>query len=537
MEREFAAINAETPIPLNATSLFAQALRERECLQAAVSGDSLEDCPGFEDYDVTLSPSEAAKAAARSDACLRELEVTEGEGLESVPLALGLEGTEGGRLESDPVTVGLETTEGQESETRTLRLDDIKKERPESEAALATVNQEAATSDPSRMPRFELTSDPDAFTSFEPYSAGVGDFGSTRLGRSLACGRGRQGTALLHLDDDAVFARTVELGKAEEEPCTPQLVRGKVKTWIRGEVLGRGTMGVVSSALDRNSGQVFAVKEVPIDMSFESDAIFRKSLEDEISIIKDLQHPHIVSYLGQDYVGSCLYIYLEYMPGGSVAHVLSQFGPFEESLVAVYTRELLEGLDYLHTRDPPVIHRDIKGQNVLVGLDCKVKLADFGCSKRRQESSETMFAQTMKGSVPWMAPEVILHQGYGLRADIWSLGCVVIEMATAARPWNQFENVIQACFHIARSDDTPPTPPSASATCLSFLEACLRRDPVVRLSACELLLHDFVRRLVPEGHHRRTTEHYFETHPDYGEDLHDFVAVNSMTLAPKAHTP
>ena len=80
----------------------------------------------------------------------------------------------------------------------------------------------------------------------------------------------------------------------------------------------------------------------------------------------------------------------------------------------------------------------------------------------------------MKGSVLWMAPEVIMHQGYGLRADIWSLGCVVIEMATGQRPWARFDNVVTACFHIARSEETPPAPSSASATCghdFVFLEA------------------------------------------------------------------
>merc|ERR1712203_1178810 len=111
------------------------------------------------------------------------------------------------------------------------------------------------------------------------------------------------------------------------------------------------------------------------------------------------------------------------MPGGSLAQVLSQFGPFDESLIATYAHELLEGLEYLHTREPMVLHRDIKGANILVGLDCKVKLADFGCSKRIADT----LAFTIRGSIPWMAPEVIIRTGYGKKADIWSLGCVVIE--------------------------------------------------------------------------------------------------------------
>merc|ERR1712176_1544667 len=118
-------------------------------------------------------------------------------------------------------------------------------------------------------------------------------------------------------------------------------------------------------------------------------------------------------------------------------------------------------------------------------------MGDFGCSKR---SIETM-SRTMKGSIPWMAPEVIQHAGYGRGADIWSLGCVVIEMATAQRPWGKFDNQMAACVKIAMSEDTPPVPERLSPQCKDFLECCLRRDAVVRLSAAQLLLHDMVKQL------------------------------------------
>merc|ERR1712046_474126 len=109
--------------------------------------------------------------------------------------------------------------------------------------------------------------------------------------------------------------------------------------------------------------------------------------------------------------------------------VLSQFGELEESLIRTYTKEAFEGLEYLHGQEPPVLHRDIKGANILVGLDCRVKLSDFGCSKRT--SDDTTGTLSMRGSIPWMAPEVIRETGAGRKADIWSLGCTVIEMGTA----------------------------------------------------------------------------------------------------------
>lgn len=277
---------------------------------------------------------------------------------------------------------------------------------------------------------------------------------------------------------------------------SPSAVHGKQFTWVRGQGLGKGSLGRVFCALDQVSGQQIAVKEVLLDPSDKDDMSFRASLEHEISILKDLKHPRIVSYLGHDYIEGLLYIYLEYMPGGSLSQVLGQFGPLEESTMAMYMRELVEGLEYLHTRDPPVLHRDIKGANVLVGLDCKVKLADFGCSKRHAELAGcSMKEQSMKGSIPWMAPEVVMQTGYGRSADIWSLGCVGIEMATAHQPWGHFDNPVAACFHIGMSQSTPPVPEALSPICRDFLASCLQRQPSLRPSASQLLLHHFVAHL------------------------------------------
>merc|ERR1712139_594009 len=121
-----------------------------------------------------------------------------------------------------------------------------------------------------------------------------------------------------------------------------------------------------------------------------------------------------------------------------MAKVLNDFGAFEDSLIGTYAKQLLSGLEYLHTRSPHVVHRDIKGANVLVGVDGMVKLSDFGCSRRTLET----VTKAMCGSIPWMAPEVIAHARYGRAADIWSFGCVIIEMGTATPPWGEFDNVM-----------------------------------------------------------------------------------------------
>lgn len=300
---------------------------------------------------------------------------------------------------------------------------------------------------------------------------------------TLTCTHGPHGItgiSLAGLDLDRSNSRTMSSENA---------VRGKHFSWARGETLGQGSLGRVFKALDQKTGKILAVKEVLIDRSTDADVKFREALENEVNINKELSHPQIVSYLGHDRIDRNLYIYLEYMPGGSVAQVLSQFGAFDESLISLYMRDLLEGLEYLHTRTPPVLHRDVKGANVLVGLDCRVKLSDFGCSKRTDDT----LLRSIRGSIPWMAPEVITGSGYGRRSDVWSLGCVAVEMATAKNPWGNFDNPMAAMAKIAMSSASPSLPDNLTQVCVDFVGACVQRDKRSRPCCADLLHHEFVR--------------------------------------------
>merc|ERR1711972_219728 len=157
-------------------------------------------------------------------------------------------------------------------------------------------------------------------------------------------------------------------------------IKGEHFSWVRGESIGQGSSGNVFKALNQSTGEIMAVKEVHFDPQRRSDTKFKAQLESEINIMRELRHANIVSYYGSDIIGNNLYMYIEYMAGGSMAHVLNQFGAFGESLIQDYSKRLLNGLEYLHSRDPYVVHRDIKGANVLVGMDQAdqvVKLADF----------------------------------------------------------------------------------------------------------------------------------------------------------------
>ncbi|XP_024518433.1 mitogen-activated protein kinase kinase kinase 2 [Selaginella moellendorffii] len=269
-------------------------------------------------------------------------------------------------------------------------------------------------------------------------------------------------------------------------------IRGSFR-WTRGELLGEGAYGKVFAGLNQTTGELMAVKQLKIEPTDgQSRAVYLASLEREIDLYKQLRHRHIVGYIAmeQDEANNLLYIFLEYVSGGSIQSMLERFGRFSESLVRIYTRQLLLGLEYLHANK--IVHRDIKGGNVLVDADGVVKLADFGASKAFHDPTITDGCKSIRGSVFWMAPEVIKGDGYGRRADIWSVGCTVIEMLTATHPWPGIDNTWTAIFHIAKASSGPPVPADASECAKDFLQQCFNLEARSRPTASQLLLHPFV---------------------------------------------
>lgn len=259
--------------------------------------------------------------------------------------------------------------------------------------------------------------------------------------------------------------------------------------WRLGSQIGAGSYGSVFRALNTETGHIFVVKQAAVE---KADTSFREKLEGELNICKSLRHKNIVSYLGHDYDGDTLYIHLEYVSGGSVASLLKEFGPFDLELLKRATKGMLKGLDYLHTHKPPVVHRDIKGANILIDEGFCAKLADFGCSKR----STVTTSFTTLGSVPWMAPEVFTNAGHGRKADIWSLGCTMLEMATAEKPWGKstFDNVMFGIRKISMSEEIPPIPDSLDVQAKDLFCQCLQRSSDSRPSSRQLLRHEFMQR-------------------------------------------
>jgi len=188
-----------------------------------------------------------------------------------------------------------------------------------------------------------------------------------------------------------------------------------------------------------------------------------------------------------------LNIFLEYVPGGSVATLLRNYGAFEESLVRTWVRQILTGLNYLHEQD--IVHRDIKGANILVDNRGGIKISDFGVSKKFEDdilagAGSRGHRASLQGSVFWMAPEVVKQSGHSPKADIWSVGCVVVEMLTGEHPYPK-SSQMQAIFRIG-SYAKPDTPPDISPEAEDFLAKTFELDHTARPSAAELMHHRWV---------------------------------------------
>ncbi|XP_044027185.1 serine/threonine-protein kinase 3 isoform X1 [Siniperca chuatsi] len=253
------------------------------------------------------------------------------------------------------------------------------------------------------------------------------------------------------------------------------------------EKLGEGSYGSVFKAIHKESGQVVAIKQVPV----ESDL---QEIIKEISIMQQCDSPYVVKYYGSYFKNTDLWIVMEYCGAGSVSDIIRlRNKTLTEDEIATILKSTLKGLEYLHFMRK--IHRDIKAGNILLNTEGHAKLADFGVAG---QLTDTMAKRnTVIGTPFWMAPEVIQEIGYNCVADIWSLGITSIEMAEGKPPYADI-HPMRAIFMIPTNP--PPTfrkPELWSDDFTDFVKKCLVKNPEQRATATQLLQHPFISQAKP----------------------------------------
>ena len=301
------------------------------------------------------------------------------------------------------------------------------------------------------------------------------------------------------LDDELEGSGMVSLPTKIETP----------KAWLKGARIGAGSFGSVYLGMNATTGELMAVKQVSIQPIIAQEEkqkpnekkskrniseIHKKmvdALQHEMVLLKELHHENIVTYYGSSQEGGNINIFLEYVPGGSVSSMLNNYGPFEESLIINFTRQILIGVAYLHRKN--IIHRDIKGANILIDIKGCVKITDFGISKKLSPFNNKPRPDkraSLQGSVFWMAPEVVKQTATTSKVDIWSTGCVVIEMFTGKHPFPDFSQM-QAIFKIG-TNTSPDVPSWASEVSCDFLKRTFELDFKQRPRAVDLLQHPWL---------------------------------------------
>jgi len=270
-----------------------------------------------------------------------------------------------------------------------------------------------------------------------------------------------------------------------------------------GAEIGRGSSGFVQEGIYKPENIPIAIKTINVydkDKRHQVVNDLKLFLQDRLEKLKGNQ-PEIPNYLvqvfGAYYDEGSIKIIMELMDAGSLRTLLnmakkSKQGPpyIEEPYLANIAYQILSGLHYIHTRKKQ-IHRDIKPENVLINSLGQVKLTDFGISKQLEQTHA--FSKTFVGTVTYMSPERLVGEPYAFSSDMWSLGLVLVELATGEYPYKKTKTFIETLQNITTQPE-PNLPDNGeySPEFRDFISRCLRKDPSKRNTAIDLLEHPWL---------------------------------------------
>eukprot|EP00794_Sanderia_malayensis_P021355 gene21355-23431_t len=284
---------------------------------------------------------------------------------------------------------------------------------------------------------------------------------------------------------------------AQEHNLKPDLASELVKIksrrvnfkWHLGNKIGEGQFGKIYSCVNLDTGKRMAMKKIRVNAQDYSSI---QDIADEITNIQSLRHESLVEYHGVEIHKDEMLIFMEYCGDGTIADVAKVGLP--EQMIRVYTLQVIGAIKFIHQNG--IVHRDIKGANIFVSSSGIIKLGDFGSAVRLKDPTHTMHGELskFKGTAAFMAPEIIntKDDGYGRAADIWSLGCVVIEMTTGKTPWAECDHWYTIIFRVG-GGASPAIPESLSEEGKDFLKQCFFTDAESRWTAEKLEDHTFVK--------------------------------------------
>ncbi|KAM3722036.1 Mitogen-activated protein kinase kinase kinase [Dirofilaria immitis] len=308
-----------------------------------------------------------------------------------------------------------------------------------------------------------------------PYSEYRSSCASTSTGMIDSSGKGQNSSSV---SSGVVLADFDEhYQKSSSIPCAPT-------NWKQGKCIGSGAFGKVYVCVDVDTGREVALKRFNICRGDKHLKNHINQLENEINLLSTIQHDRIVHYLGAQQIDDSICIFIEYMTGGSVKDYIATYGRLSSAVAGKYTYQVLQGLEYLHRNE--IIHRDIKPANILRDSNGNVKIGDFGSAKRLQTicSQQT---STFIGTPNYMAPEVVLGRTkHGRKADIWSVGCTLVEMLTTKPPWNNLEPMA-IIFSIAQNNPSYELPLGTDPILAQLISMTFEREINKRPGASELL--------------------------------------------------